>query len=85
MRSWRDVKGLWSKPADQETRDLRHECHGQFDQLWKSGQLSRAGAYRWLQERMKLQPGQCHFSLFSKDQCREALSLIGEWGPVRRE
>ncbi len=45
--------GLWSwdgKPlVSAETHLARQRAHAAFDPLWKSGKMTRSGAYRWLQ------------------------------------
>lgn len=39
-------------PADAETRKARSAAHVAFDVLWKHHLMTRAGAYKWLRERM---------------------------------
>ena len=76
MVAWTDKKGKWSKPADKETRRLRHRCHNLFDQLWKHGIMRRKAAYAWLAGEMGITTDRCHFSLFGKEECRQAIEIL---------
>lgn len=75
VRCW---GGETSTPADQETRELRKQCHAVFDRLWQERGMfaSRTAAYRWLAKRMGLTKMNCHFGMFDAAQCRRALELI---------
>jgi len=50
------------RPAGPETRKARMAAHEAFDPIWKSGRLTRSGAYQWLADRMGALPGQTHIS-----------------------
>lgn len=50
-------------PAGPETRAARQRAHRAFDQLWKSGRMSRKAAYRWLAEQLDLHPDDCHIGM----------------------
>ena len=60
-------------PANKETRDARRELHRWFDALWKTGNLSRGGAYRKLQSHMRMTESDCHIGRFTKKQCERAI------------
>jgi len=56
--------------------DFRSKAHDAFDPLWKSGFFkSRNAAYRWLASEMGISRGDCHFSLFGKDECERAIKI----------
>lgn len=64
-----------SLPGDQETRELRHACHGAFDPLWKEGHFrSRSEAYRWLGKALRIPKDLTHIGMLTKTQC-EALII----------
>lgn len=80
-----------STPANQETRDLRHECHALYDPLWKdeqgpfskgkrknSNNVRRGRAMRWMADKMEIQMEDMHFGMFNADQCRQALEFLEE-------
>lgn len=56
-------------PADAKTKRLRIEAHQAFDQLWKSGMMSRDKAYRVMQKVMGMTEDEAHIGRFTKDQC----------------
>lgn len=62
------------KMADSETRMLRVKAHASFDQLWKSGLLSRQMAYKWLAAELKIRLVNCHISWLTKDQIEIAIA-----------
>ena len=62
-----------STPADEPTRQKRILAHRWFDSLWKSGQMSRKEAYKWLQDRMGLPKKECHIGMFSEEQCNRVV------------
>lgn len=66
---------------NQELYILRKEAHLFFGQLWKT-KYQRAKAYAWLASKMGLSQSDCHFSLFTKEQCQEAVKLIRELKPT---
>lgn len=70
--------GKTSTPADSETRRLRHDCHEEFDPLWKFRIVWRTSiiAYRWLAKFMKLPPKLAHIGMFDADQCRRLLAEL---------
>ena len=53
-------------------------AHQVFDQIWESGELTRADAYEWLQFVMGLIPDECHIGLFSVPQCAEVERHVRE-------
>ena len=63
--------------ADQETLRLRKKCHEVFDRKWQNGQMTRAEAYVWLADVMKLQPYEAHIGKFGKRQCSKLLMILG--------
>lgn len=63
--------------ADRETRQLRRRVHRNFDPLWKGpGSVPRQDAYRWLANKMGLDPCVCHISYFDASMCRKALKIL---------
>lgn len=68
--------GVTSSPADDRTRAIRHECHNQFDPLWKNGGLSRDTAYEKLAEVMGMSFKDCHIGLMDYEQCQRVLRWL---------
>lgn len=64
--------------ANRDLRELRVRVHGFFDQTWKSGAMSRAGAYRWLAQRLGIMVDRCHVGMFDEETCRRALEVLEE-------
>lgn len=63
--------------ADKETREARKTAKEPFFHLArKRFGGDRSAAYQWLAGRMDIPASQCHFGMFSADQCAKALSII---------
>ena len=61
--------------ANHELRELKKEAHRQFDPIWKSHLMSRAGAYKWLASMMKIPPSECHIGMFDVKQCQRVIRI----------
>lgn len=61
--------------ADKTTRRLRSKAHQEFDQIWKSGLMTRDKAYAWLAIQIGLDVSQTHISWLSKDQLKDVITL----------
>lgn len=61
--------------ANSELRSERAKQKAHFERLWKSGKMTRTGAYRWLAVQMNLSPDDCHWGIFTLEQCRMAGAL----------
>lgn len=61
--------------ADPALRRKRIQAHQAFDQLWKSGPLTKKQAYRWLQGALGLPETQAHIGCFSHYQCDRVIAL----------
>jgi ssDNA-binding Zn-finger/Zn-ribbon topoisomerase 1 len=55
--------------ADKGTRQLRIAAHAAFDQLWRSGRITRKEAYRWMCNRLKLSEDEGHIGKLNAEQC----------------
>lgn len=56
--------------------DLRHkriETHRIFDEIWKSGIMSRKDAYRWMRDELFLDDKQAHIGSFSEYMCQRLM------------
>jgi hypothetical protein len=57
-------------------RELRKECHLNFDGMWlkeKDRRTAREAAYIWLQSVMQLSKKEAHIAKFNEEQCLELL------------
>lgn len=61
--------------ADKPLREARKTCKKPFDALWQGGAMSRTQAYKWLAGQMGISVKQCHFALFTIEQCNQARAL----------
>ena len=62
--------------ANRELRDLRKDVHSLLDWRWKTGKMSRRGAYIWLSKRMGLPRKDTHIGLFDIEKCKQAIKLL---------
>lgn len=65
-------------PCGAETRKARSAAHAAFDPLWKSGQMKRTAAYKWLSDATGIQGEKCHIGMMNADQAREVVRVVGE-------
>lgn len=73
------VHGKTKRPqgmlANSELRNKRIRAHRAFDQIWKTGIMTKKEAYRWLQAKMGLSPYHTHIAKFSDYLCEEVIRL----------
>src|SRR5262245_42894115 len=62
--------------ADKETKQARIVAHAAFDDLWRSGKMSRRAAYRELQRVMGMKEAEAHIGKFTKGQCEELVRRL---------
>ena len=55
--------------ANRDLRNKRIHAHHAFDQLWKSGRMTKKEAYRWLQMQFGLPREQAHIAMFGEYMC----------------
>lgn len=61
--------------ANAELRKLRFEAHCKFDQIWKTGIMSKDDAYCWLAESLSLKFKHAHIGKFAEYHCLETIRL----------
>lgn len=65
-------------PATKAVREARIRAHALFDQLWKTGTMSRKEAYKWMQKALGLPKTDAHigrFDLVTCDKLAEAVTV----------
>ena len=62
-------------PGTQEVRRWRRCAHTVFDRLWRSGDVTRSAAQRWLASELGIPSRQCHFSLMQAEMLMEAVRI----------
>lgn len=74
QRQERLVEVIRSQPGSPLSlaRDAAHQA---FDQIWKSGLMTRPQAYAWLAMKLDLPTEYCHMSQFDIRTCREVKAL----------
>jgi ssDNA-binding Zn-finger/Zn-ribbon topoisomerase 1 len=60
-------------PANGDLRNLRIRAHKVFDQIWKSGIMTRDQAYRWMADVFCLKLKDAHIGCYSEYQCNELI------------
>lgn len=67
-------------PGDRATKDARIRAHAAFDLIWRSGMMSRRGAYSWMRRRFGLSDEDGHIGRFDVAACER---LIAALAPLR--
>lgn len=60
-------------PANWKLRRLRNEAHRYFDQLYKSGYMSRQDAYHWLADILCVPYSQAHIGYLGEYYCQKVI------------
>ena len=66
--------------ANAELRRWRTTAHQLFDELWQSKEMSRAEAYTWMAQTLRLRPGQCHIGCFDVALCKAIVEAVAARG-----
>ena len=70
--------------ASKDVQILRKACHDIFDRLWRYEKIaSRGQLYKDLARRLEISSQECHFGMFQRDRCLQALGIITQerwWG-----
>ena len=64
------------KPANKETKILRHQGHELFSKCMESLNLDKGSMYKLFADSMGMDQKECHFGMFDKAQCEQAISLL---------
>jgi hypothetical protein len=64
--------------ADGPTRQARKQCKEPFENLYRSGRMSRSDAYARLAEKLGIPASKCHFGMFDVAQCKKAAEAARE-------
>lgn len=64
--------------ADGDLRHKRIEAHKAFDWMWKSGLMTKAQAYKWMQAKLGISSSQAHIAKFSYYMCDQLISICSE-------
>lgn len=62
--------------AGPELRKLRKIVHSAFDDMWKSGKMSRTAAYDRLSDLLGIPPERCHIAMFDAETCDRAIAEL---------
>lgn len=62
--------------ANHQEREARKRAKVVFNEIWQTRKLmGRSMAYMWLAKEMNIHTDECHFGMFSVEQCEQALEL----------
>lgn len=59
--------------ANKELRVLKMEAHKYFDLIWKNKNLTRSDAYKWLSEKLSIEPEYTHIGMFSEKTLKDVI------------
>jgi hypothetical protein len=64
--------------ANKELREWKKRAHAAFDPLWKSKQMTRPDAYRWLAKEMDIKDAarDCHIGMFDVADCQRVVAIM---------
>ena len=70
-------------PGDRATKAARIRAHDAFDPIWRSGVISRSGAYRWMRRALGLSEAEAHIGRFTIAQCDALIAAVAQRGKGR--
>ena len=62
--------------ANAELRKAKSAAHAAFDPLWRSGQMTRRGAYAWLAGAIGISADDCHIGMMDVDGCKAVVDVV---------
>ena len=62
-------------PAGPDARKARNAAHAAFDPLWRSKELSRSAAYKWLADQLGQRAGLTHISWMDAATARRVVTV----------
>ena len=65
--------------ANKHLRQKRQAAHAVFNQLWKSGLMTKRQAYFWLQAKLDLPECEAHIAKFSEGRCQLVIDLCEQF------
>lgn len=61
--------------ANAELRIAKKTAHGVFDQIWKSGRMTRSAAYKWLAGELGIPCNEAHIGEFDVPMCNRVMDV----------
>lgn len=62
--------------ANAQLRRAKQAAHAAFDPIWKSGEMSRASAYKWLSVAIGISRQNCHIGMMDVDACNAVVEAV---------
>lgn len=62
------------RPSSAELRAAKAAAHALFDPIWKSKEMGRKAAYRWLAGELGIEPSETHIGWFDLEMCERAIA-----------
>jgi len=65
--------------ANKELRKAKQDAHYHFDTIWRSGEMKRKAAYKWLAGKLGIDPKDCHIGEFDEEQCYDVVNISEDY------
>ena len=76
---YKGTKRALGRLANAELRQLKHDAHEAFDQLWKQGFMSRPQSYSWLSQQMGTDTEHTHIGMYDEKQCKKVIEISSKY------
>lgn len=63
------------RPSDAELRKAKGAAHAAFDPIWKTKEMGRTAAYRWLGEQLGIQMSEVHIGWMDIETCKRVVEI----------
>lgn len=57
-------------------RAARKRAHAAFDPLWRSKEMTRSAAYKWLASQLGIRKERCHIAYFDEVECDQVVEIM---------
>lgn len=65
--------------ADAKLKKERMAAHKAFDDIYKTGKMTRGESYAWLSEKLGIASKECHIGMFNAEQCKQVVQVANEF------
>ena len=66
------------RPSNAQLRAAKAAAHAAFDPIWKTGEMGRNAAYRWLGEQLGIPKADVHIGWFDVATCKRVVQICAE-------
>lgn len=63
------------RPSNAALRKAKAAAHAVFDPIWKTKEMGRSAAYKWLAGELGIRPSETHIGWFDEETCKRVVEI----------